>query len=562
MHKESPFQKRSGIFLFITLIATICVAIFFPILNYGWLSVEDSSYYSTNPLFGSASLTDRLVASWKIAPESNYMPITWDFAIILSKATNHSAQAFHLNSLLVHILNSSLAFILLRRWKISPILAALAVLLFAVHPLRVESVAWASSLKGLLASLFILLALIVQTSKQSQYRAPLIILCFTLSLLCKQTLFLLPAVLFLLHLAKLKLKLKLELELSLKKTNYAILAILAGAAAFTASAINADNPMLAIHTFTNGSISPLRGLAALGHYLQQHLLPSALIPEYTASTSSLMITIGIIGLSPLLLWIRHLISKTPPSMALVCYSSFIVLILPVLGFITTPLEFAADRLTYLPSLFFWTACILSIRKIFTSSLAQKISLSACALVIIAYSTLSIKQVTVWKNDTSLTTHILKHSPNHFLATLQVANKLAVAGDLEPALTHASKLIHIHPERYAGWQTFTRIHISLGSAEKTLPLLDERLTLETPIRSGLQLLRTESLRTLTRYPESIIAADLAAKAGADLATVHYHKALTYHQARNLTEAKKQLQQALKLKPNSPTFLALKKQIDQQ
>ena len=532
------------------------MAIFFPILSYSWLSIEDTTYYSTNPLFGSASLLDRLRASWTIAPESNYMPLTWSFTILLSEVSNHSAKVFHLASLLLHLLNSGLAFLLLRRLKLTPILAGLIVLLFAIHPLRVESVAWASSLKGLLAAFFTLLTLLTLTdnsSKVSKFKEPLVILFFLLSLLCKQTLFLLPATIFLLTLIKPELRLKVRI--------YIILSILTGLAALTASLVNADNPMLAVHQLNEGKIAPLKALAAMGHYLQQHLLPQGLMPEYPTTKSITLIALGVIGLSPLTLWIRYLkksnISSPEP---LIYYTCFIALLLPVLGFITTPLEFAADRLTYIPSLFFWAACVLSLQNLFQSQRAKNISLTACLPLVIFYTFLSIKQTKLWRNDQTLTHHILKHSPNHFLANLQIANDLAINGKLNTALTHAELLIHSHPHLYAGWQTFTRIHISMGSAEIAFKKLDNILKKETPISTGLTFLQIEALRSLKRYPEALTVAKLALNKGADPATIHYHNALTYLQSGDPQNAQSQIQLALELNPNSPVILSLKQEIE--
>jgi len=122
-------------------IATTLVAIFFPILNYDWIPIEDPSYYHLNPLFGEAPLLRRLLAAWFHAPESNYIPLTWNLTTLLAEFTEGNPRAFHSFSLLLHLLNSFLAFFLLRRLGLDHWATTLTVLLFALHPLRAESVA-------------------------------------------------------------------------------------------------------------------------------------------------------------------------------------------------------------------------------------------------------------------------------------------------------------------------------------------------------------------------------------------------------------------------------------
>ena len=89
---KTPFKLS---FLSFALIATTIVAIFFPILSYGWMNFEDPSYYLTNPLFSDAPPLNRLIAAWFNAPESNYIPLTWNLTILLAEFSPNSPQAFH-----------------------------------------------------------------------------------------------------------------------------------------------------------------------------------------------------------------------------------------------------------------------------------------------------------------------------------------------------------------------------------------------------------------------------------------------------------------------------------
>lgn len=129
---------------------------------------------------------------WSYDPEL-YVPFT-----LLSYQIDHvllggSATAVHLVSLLLHILTSYLVYVLLRRLKLDDWSSLLGALIFAVHPLQVESVAWASGRKEVLFSMFFLLSLLFYV-EHKKYKS---ITVYVAALLSKVTALTLPATLLL-----------------------------------------------------------------------------------------------------------------------------------------------------------------------------------------------------------------------------------------------------------------------------------------------------------------------------------------------------------------------------
>ena len=517
------------------------------------MPIEDPSYYHTNPLFGSSPLPHRLLAAWTNAPESNYIPLTWNLTTLLAEGTQGRPQAFHLFSLLLHLLNSPLSFILLGRLGVKQLPTAFIVLLFALHPLRVESVAWASSIKGLLTASFALGALIIQTSPKLKARSALLISFFLLSLLSKQTLFLLPLIHYFIGSS--------FPQFQLKKLTYLPLTLLSILAIIAASQANAGNSLLSVNQFLDGSLAPLKALSALGHYLKLQFLPLALFPEYPANRHWALILLGIIALLPLTLLAKHILRSEKSPLALTMFASFLILLLPTLGFLTTPLEFAADRLSYPPSLFFWATFIILLNQIPLTTPWSKTTIAIPALLLLLIIPLTSRQISLWKNDLLLTTHI-RHHHHHYLANLHLANKHALAGDFEKALPFAETIIQKHPHRYGAWQTFSHIHLSLGNSNTSLQALDTALSSPSPIKADLYLLRCAPLRTLGQFADAISSCEQAQAHGSDALTVHYQKALTYYAAQNTALANREIQKALSLKPNSPPVLQLKATVDAQ
>ena len=547
-------NHRQSHLLSFFLIAAFIVAIFLPILSFGWMGIEDPSYYQTNPLFGQSPLLNRLIAAWTNSPESNYIPLTWNVTILLAHLTQGSPLAFHILSLVLHLSCSLVAFLLLRRFGFENKAATFVVLLFALHPLRVESIAWASSIKGLLAAFFALGALFIQSSPQLKFRSTLIVLLFLCSLLSKQTLLLLPAVFFLISAS--------NPEFRLKNLTYLPLVILTLLAAFVASRANSGNTLTAINQFYDGYFTPLKALAAYGHYLKQQIIPWPLFPEYPSTQTLPLIILGLVGLIPIVLLVKDLaLSKRPP-FSLLFFTAVFVFLAPVLGLIPTPLEFAVDRLTYLPSLFFWAAFASLIQERVPSFRVHPICNIFPALVLILFTWLTTRQIPVWKNTDSLTKHILQAQPDHYLANLTVANQLGGQGQFKDALPYAKTLIQDHPLQYGGWKTFSEVTRQLGQTPSTLQKLDHALTQPTPIAGDLHLLRCDSLRTLGRFQEALASCEQARNNGIDDLTIHYYRARVFLVANLLAKAENETNKALALSPHSPEAKELKENISQQ
>ncbi|MGJ8655309.1 MAG: hypothetical protein ACSHX6_02575 [Akkermansiaceae bacterium] len=371
---------------------------------------------------------------------------------------------------------------------------------------------------------------------------------FLLSLLSKQTLFLLPCVHFLLASAL--------PEYRLKKVTYVGLGVLSMLGAVAAMNANAGNSLLAVNQFIDGRVAPLKSLSALGHYFKMQFFPYPLFPEYPANQLWWQVLIGVLCLFPVGGYVRSFFSSERPSLAVSLYVCFIVLIFPTLGFVTTPLEFAADRLSYLPSLFFWAALVLVIAQSCSMVWCRRV-FSVTALLFIGFLVaLTHRQLSHWKSDSALIAHILHHEPEHYLANLHLANKLALAGDFKNALPVARTITEVHPHRYGGQQTLSGIYLSMESPAASLEALEICLSRESPITADLYLLRCGALRALGRYVEALKSCDLAKRNGMDLLTVHYHRALTYHDSGEEMEAQDEIEQALSIDPQSLRVLRLK------
>jgi len=171
---------------------------FLPMLTNGFTNWDDDIYITRNPLIKGSDWNGIFTQ----ASASNYHPLT-----MLTLAFNYAISktdpfSYHFVNWLLHILNTALVFLFV--YKISGkkiYVAALASLIFGVHPMHVESVAWVSERKDVLYTLFFLLALLQYWRFLEGGKRSNVILCFVffvLSLLSKPAAVILPLVLLLL----------------------------------------------------------------------------------------------------------------------------------------------------------------------------------------------------------------------------------------------------------------------------------------------------------------------------------------------------------------------------
>lgn len=189
---------------------------------------DDEMYIINNPYLRNFSLNG-VTAIFSSVWFGNYHPLTTLAYLFEYRAFGLSPLPFHLINILVHLVNTWLVFILCKNLSGKKIVALTVALLFAVHPMHVESVAWISELKDVLYVFFILLSLIVyleylkQGNKLKLYAA--VILLFIFSLLSKSAAVPFPVLLICTDIYKGR---KLNLKAWLEKVPFLLLSLAFG----------------------------------------------------------------------------------------------------------------------------------------------------------------------------------------------------------------------------------------------------------------------------------------------------------------------------------------------
>src|SRR6266566_8704894 len=167
-------KVRGGPLLLSLLLAVGTFIVFVPVANYEFVNYDDHDYVSANLHVQGGLTWENVVWAFKGGHASNWHPLTWlshmlDWEMFGSRAGGH-----HLVSVILHVINSVLLFLLLRQITGALWRSALVAALFALHPLHVESVAWVSERKDVLSTLFFVLTIWAYSKyvKKSETRNP------------------------------------------------------------------------------------------------------------------------------------------------------------------------------------------------------------------------------------------------------------------------------------------------------------------------------------------------------------------------------------------------------
>ncbi len=451
-------------------VTIITLIVFWPALHGQFLNWDDDQNFLNNPHFRGLDPSN---LRWMFTTFhlGHYHPLTWLTLGLDYSLWGMDPKGYHFTNLILHTAGAAVFYLVALRLLGRRILAAgLAALLFAIHPLRVESVAWVSERRDVLSGLLYLLsALAYLKAHQNGPRRRWIglsLVAFAAGLLSKVIVVSLPVALLALDacvLGRLKRGQWFSAETRgvwLEKLPYFLLGL---AAAVTALALN----FLGLAGFAEhvALMLPLRaGLSIYGlaFYLWKTMLPVGLYPQYVMATE-------IVPTDPRILWsgvvvaaltvVVIVLRRRYPALlaAWICYAAGL---LPVLSIARVdPQQYVADHHTYLATLGFALVAAAGL-----ASLPERVFRTTAAIVVLALGALSYNQIAVWHDSLSLWTRTLAGSPDSVVAHNNVGELLANQRRLAEAIPHFERAVAIKPKH-------AQSHYNLGHARQQQGHLD-------------------------------------------------------------------------------------------
>src|SRR5438034_2805530 len=471
----SALPQRRGSWLVPVLIALVTFAAFLPTLQNQFVTWDDGKNFLENAHYRGLGWTH---IRWMWTTHlGHYIPLTWMTLGLDYLLLGMNPFGYHLTSLLLHAANAVVFFFVVHRILTlalpSPserghalaVAAGFAALVFAIHPLRVESVAWVTERRDVLSGFFYLSAILMYLRAcergargRGWYWAAVGL--FAGALLSKSMVVNLPFVLLILDVYPLR---RLggfvgwwsepARRIYVEKIPFVLLAAAASAVAVMAQ-------------LSKSAMIPVAHLSALGRlavsayglsfYLWKMVVPLNLSPLYMRPPTvdpeapPFILSYGLVlAITAIVLALRRRIPGLPAA-----WAAYVVVLLPVLGIFQSGSQIAADRYTYLagPG---WA--ILAGAGLLSCWHATRFLIPGCAVcLLVGLGLLTWNQVQVWHDSEKLWSHAAAIDPRSPVGQYSLGLALVRQGKLTEAIEHFKTALRIQPD-------YADAHTNVGAA---------------------------------------------------------------------------------------------------
>lgn len=511
-----------------TVIALAVAAHGFAVQN-GFVDFDDDDYVFLNPRVAQGLTLDGARWAFTTGHAANYHPLTWLSHMADVSAWGMNPMGHHLTNVVLHAVNSLLILVMLLRFSGATRESWTVALLFAVHPLHVESVAWVSERKDLLCAFFMLVSLAayagyVQNRRILNYAC--MFFAFVCALLSKPMAVTLPFVMLILddwplqRTVDLKLGDTLPMRIrSLVREKLPLFALSAVSCVITylvqhrGGAMNPDYQMPLAARMGNAAISYLR-------YMGKLVWPFDLSPIYPLPIDgvrwwSAMLAGSVLIVLTFMTWRER--RRAPYLWA--GWSWYVVMLTPVIGIVQVGYASMADRYMYLPMTGILIAIVWTGADILRRCQTERITSAVFAfgfVLIAGLASLTQRQTAIWKNSESLFTHAIQATHDNAEAYAHLGLAYLRADKAAEAIAPLEEAVRIRPN-------LKEAHTSLGVAYRLTGQLEKAIAAHE-----------ESLRI---DPNQAVA--------------HANLGIAYAALGNYADAERHLREALRIDPNMTT-----------
>ncbi len=450
------------------LLSLTVLAIFWQVQNHAFIHLDDGEYVTDNIHVRTGLRWKNITWAFTSTHAANWHPLTWLSHMLDCELFGLNPKGHHLTSLLFHLVNSLLLFLILKQMTGAVWRSGFVAALFALHPLHVESVAWVAERKDVLSTLFWMLTLwaylgYVKRPKGKRYL--LTLLLFALGLMAKPMLVTLPFVLLLLDFWPLE-RFRLGrsgnsntaisqpsihaneprtqvFRLLVEKIPLFALAALSSVVTFIVQKSGGAVGTLETYPF---QIRLANALISYVRYIIQMIWPHNLavfyphpgqsLPMWQATGAGLLLLI----ISAAVVRAGHRYPYLP-----VGWLWYVGTLVPVIGLVQVGAQAMADRYTYVPLIGLFIMIAWGVSDLVGSRRYGKPALALAATSLLVTSmVLTSLQVKHWKNSLTLFNHALQVTENNSQIHNNLGNVLSEKGKLQAAISHYTSALKINP----------------------------------------------------------------------------------------------------------------------
>jgi tetratricopeptide (TPR) repeat protein len=557
------------------MVAGVCIflvvvvwAVFGQTLRHGFVNYDDNLYVYDNPVVQKGLTGEGFCWALTYGGIGHWHPLTWISHMLDCQCYGLQAGGHHLTNLLLHGAAAILLFLVLRRmtgflWR-----SAFVAAVFAIHPLRVESVAWVAERKDVLSAFFFMLTLAAYVryvqrrskvegresraqavpalvSRHSALDYWLVLLCFALGLLSKNMLVTLPFVLLLLDYWPLNRLAGYSPRVWLRRVaeKIPLFVLTLGSCVVTILVpekmppgqmpfgLRMENAMVSYVTYLGQMIHP-SGLACL-YPNPANYLP--LGPVAGALGLLLAISVAVFALRQTRPWL------------VVGWLWYVGMMIPVIGMVQISYYAHADRYTYLPQIGLYLLLTWTVADLCAGWRHRRTVLGGFSAIILAALIFCARtQAAYWRNSETLWTHTLACTSDNAVAYYNLGNALLSTGGVDEAIIQYQKALQIKPDKVEARINLGNALLQKGSVDEAVDHYQKAWQInpnnaETHYNLGNALLQKGSV------DEAIAQLQKALQINPDYADAHNNLGCALIQKRSVNEAITHFQKALQINP---------------
>lgn len=554
-----PFSSREMVI--VLLLALVICGIYLQVRAFQFINFDDLNYIVENRNIRDGLSLEGIAWAFRLTSKGDWSywhPITWLSHMLDIELFGLNPGMHHLMNVLYHIINTTALFLVLRVMTGSLWKSGIVAILFGIHPVNVDTVAWIAERKNILSTTFWITLIVAYSSyvkRPSLWRYGLVVILFILGLLTKPMLVTLPFVLLLLDYWPLG-------RISFHHQGVHSFRSLPGLILEKVPLIALAFIFIMYFMYSMGSMNSIIGshivpmdlriknaLVSYLVYLGKAVWPSKLTVFYPfPETIPLWEALTALGILVAITTAGIILHRRYPYL-IVGWLWFLGTLLPVIGIIQSGYWPAiAERWAYVPYIglfivFAWGMgdCLASCRQ------GRAIGTGLCIVIIAALSVKSWHQTGYWKDDMTLFSHALEVDRNNPLAHQTLGATLYAQGSTDKAIYHYREAVRIMP-------SYEQAHVCLGVALYGKGMVNEAIQeyrhalklnpdrVDTHYNLGLALSDAGRINEATREYEAVLQISpghpdahnnlgfiLARQGRLDEAIHHYYKALDGRQS---------------------------------
>jgi len=473
-----------GVSLFL---AGITWLVFGQTLHHEFINYDDGDYVLKNAQVSRGLTLDGIAWAFTHVHSANWHPVTWISHMLDCQFYGLNPAGHHFSNVLLHAATSILLFFVLRQMTGAFWRSAFVAALFAIHPLRVESVAWVSERKDLLSGLFFMLTLgaYVRYARApwSPLRYGLVVLLFAMGLMCKPMLVTVPFVLLLLDYWPLRRFATLEGHTgnrprSLRRLILEKLPLLGLGLASCVITLFAQTSSMAPIARIPLLLRASNAVVSYTDYLRQMFWPTDLAVLYPweaarLGTFNVVASIALLaGISVLVFVLRR---RGYPVAGWLWY---LIMLGPVIGILQVGNQSRADRYTYLPQIGLYLLVTWGAVEFCSGWRFRRVFLGGLSGVVLAALIFSARvQASYWQDSETLWSHALSCTTDNIVAEGNLGRACYDKGKTREAMVYFQNSLRIEPRQATVHSILGVFFLDMGRINESLAHLQTALEIE-------------------------------------------------------------------------------------